>query len=157
MPAGPLSVGRNAVGSRTSASSGGIPTVSAVRWPLQASSPRWRSAGTPIRRWRTLSTTCSTTRPASAGAGGQDADGRAGSRRHLSLDGLTAPTVVIGSSHDRLLPIAASRRIAAMVPNLLDLVEVPGGALRHPGTLAEVNAQLRRLAQAAVDRASLSS
>jgi pimeloyl-ACP methyl ester carboxylesterase len=67
------------------------------------------------------------------------------------------PTVVIGSSHDRLLPIAASRRIAAMVPNLLDLVELPGGHCAILERPAEVNAQLRRLAQAAVERTSLSS
>ena len=45
-------------------------------------------------------------------------------RSHLSLDGLTVPTVVIGSTHDRLLPIASSRRIAASTPNLLEFIEV---------------------------------
>ncbi|MFA5711458.1 alpha/beta fold hydrolase [Mycolicibacterium sp.] len=66
-------------------------------------------------------------------------------KRHISLDGLTVPTLVIGSTHDRLLPIAAQRRIAESVPNLVDLVELPGGhcaILEQPDA---VNQHLRSL------------
>ena len=67
------------------------------------------------------------------------------------------PTLVIGSARDRLLPIASSRRIAAAAPNLVELVELPGGhcaILEHP---AEVNRQLRRLAESVGSPARLSS
>jgi pimeloyl-ACP methyl ester carboxylesterase len=70
-------------------------------------------------------------------------------RRHISLTGLTVPTLVIGSERDRLTPISQSRRIARMAPNLVGLVELPGGhcaMLEHP---AEVNRQLRALAESA--------
>ncbi len=65
--------------------------------------------------------------------------------QHLSLDGLTVPTLVIGSEKDRLLPIVQSRRIAQHVPNLVGLVELSGGhcaILERPG---EVNGHLRDL------------
>lgn len=65
--------------------------------------------------------------------------------RHISLANLAVPTLVIGSTKDRLLPIRASRRIASDAPNLAAFVEVPGGhcaILEHPG---EVNARLRDL------------
>jgi pimeloyl-ACP methyl ester carboxylesterase len=68
---------------------------------------------------------------------------------HISLDGLTVPTLVIGSERDRLLPIGQSRRIAHAAPNLAALVELPGGhcaILEHP---REVNRQLRDLAASA--------
>lgn len=70
-------------------------------------------------------------------------------RRHITLDGLTVPTLVIGSRRDRLLPIASSRRIAEMAPNLVDFVEMPGGhssMLEYP---AEVNGRLRALLESA--------
>lgn len=66
-------------------------------------------------------------------------------RRHIDLDGLTVPALVIGGTGDRLLPIASSRRIAAAVPNLVEFVQLPGGhctMLEHPGA---VNAHLRQL------------
>lgn len=69
--------------------------------------------------------------------------------RHISLTGLTVPTLVIGSRDDRVTPISQSRRIAAAVPNLVELVELPGGhcaMLEHPG---QVNRGLRLLAQSA--------
>ncbi|WP_375485916.1 alpha/beta fold hydrolase [uncultured Mycobacterium sp.] len=68
--------------------------------------------------------------------------------RHISLTGLTVPTLVIGSERDRLTPISQSRRIARSAPNLVGLVELPGGhcaMLEHP---AEVNRQLQTLAAA---------
>jgi len=70
--------------------------------------------------------------------------------RYLDLDGLTVPTLVIGSERDRLTPISQSRRIARAVPNLIELVELPGGhcsMLEHP---REVNRQLRALAESAI-------
>jgi pimeloyl-ACP methyl ester carboxylesterase len=67
--------------------------------------------------------------------------------RDLELDGLTVPTLVIGSERDRLTPITQSRRIARTAPNVVGLVELPGGhcsMLEHP---REVNGQLRTLAE----------
>ena len=67
--------------------------------------------------------------------------------RYLELDGLTVPTLVIGSEGDRLTPISQSRRIARTAPNVVGLVELPGGhcsMLEHP---REVNRQLRALAE----------
>lgn len=66
---------------------------------------------------------------------------------YLSLDGLTVPTLVVGSTRDRLLPMVASRRIADLAPNLTKFVEVAGGhcsILEHP---AVVNRELRDLAE----------
>ena len=66
--------------------------------------------------------------------------------RHIDLSGLTVPTLVIGSSRDRLLPMCQSRKIAKAAPNLVELVEMAGGhcaMLEHPG---EVNRRLRELA-----------
>jgi pimeloyl-ACP methyl ester carboxylesterase len=68
---------------------------------------------------------------------------------HISLDGLTVPTLVIGSEKDRLLPIGQSRKIADAAPNLAALVELPGGHcanLEHPD---EVNRLLRELVASA--------
>ena len=67
--------------------------------------------------------------------------------RYLDLDGLTVPTLVIGSERDRLTPISQSRRIARTAPNVVGLVELPGGhcsMLEHP---REVSSQLRALAE----------
>jgi len=64
---------------------------------------------------------------------------------HIDLTGLTVPTLVIGSTKDRLLPMSQARKIAAAAPNLTELVEIPGGhcaILEHP---AEVNLHLRDL------------
>jgi pimeloyl-ACP methyl ester carboxylesterase len=65
--------------------------------------------------------------------------------QHIDLTGLTVPTLVIGSSRDRLLPMSQSRKIAAAAPNLVKLVELPGGhcgMLEHP---AAVTGYLREL------------
>lgn len=65
--------------------------------------------------------------------------------RHIGLNNLVVPTLVIGSRKDRLLPIGASRRIAADAPNLAAFVELSGG---HCGILErpdEVNQHLRAL------------
>ena len=78
-------------------------------------------------------------------------------REHIDLSGLTVPTLVIGSRKDRLLPMAQSHKIARAAPNLVDLVEMPGGhcaILEHPG---EVNRHLRGLAMAATAAQRISS
>jgi pimeloyl-ACP methyl ester carboxylesterase len=71
---------------------------------------------------------------------------------HIDLRGLTVPTLVIGSVQDRLLPIVASRRIAAHLPNLAGLVELPGGHCAILERPAEVNQQLRDLVDRVADR-----
>ena len=70
--------------------------------------------------------------------------------KHISLRNLVVPTLVIGSEKDRLLPISASRRIAADAPNLTELVELAGGHCAILERPAEVNAQLRALVGAVV-------
>ncbi|OIN80379.1 alpha/beta fold hydrolase [Mycobacterium malmoense] len=77
--------------------------------------------------------------------------------RHLDLDGLTVPTLVIGSERDRLTPIGQSRRIARTAPNVVGLVELPGGhcsMLEQPG---EVSRHLRALAESATHDVRISS
>jgi pimeloyl-ACP methyl ester carboxylesterase len=56
------------------------------------------------------------------------------------------PTLVIGSAQDRLLPINASRRIAADAPNLAAFVELTGGHCAILERPEQVNHQLRALA-----------
>jgi len=65
--------------------------------------------------------------------------------RHIGLDNLTVPTLVIGSAKDRLLPIAASRRIAEHAPNLWSFVELGGGHCAILERPDEVTQQLRAL------------
>ena len=67
--------------------------------------------------------------------------------RHLDLDGLTVPTLVIGSQRDRLTPLSQSRRIARTAPNVVGLVELPGGHCSMLEQPREVNRQLRALAE----------
>lgn len=76
---------------------------------------------------------------------------------HISLQNLTVPTLVIGSRHDRLLPIGASRRIASDAPNLVSFVELPGGhcaILEQPDA---VNRELRALAESVRENRRISS
>jgi pimeloyl-ACP methyl ester carboxylesterase len=68
-------------------------------------------------------------------------------RRHISLAGLTVPTLVIGSERDRLTPLIQSRRIAAAAPNPVGLVVLPGGHCSMLERPAEVNRELRALAE----------
>jgi len=87
-----------------------------------------------------------TTSPAGRGGCGKalvDAMGR----RHISLSGLTVPTLVIGSERDRLTPLIQARRIAAATPNLAGLVVLPGGHCSMLERPAEVNRELRSLAE----------
>jgi pimeloyl-ACP methyl ester carboxylesterase len=67
--------------------------------------------------------------------------------RYLNLDGLTVPTLVIGSKRDRLTPISQARRIAHTAPNVVGLVELPGGHCSMLEQPHEVNRQLRALAE----------
>ncbi|AQT81147.1 alpha/beta hydrolase [Mycolicibacterium litorale] len=77
--------------------------------------------------------------------------------RHIDLTGLTVPTLVIGSTKDRLLPMCQARKIAEAAPNLVELVELPGGhcaILEHP---EDVNGHLRTLAESAAAQRRISS
>jgi pimeloyl-ACP methyl ester carboxylesterase len=67
--------------------------------------------------------------------------------RHLELDGLTVPTLVIGSERDRLTPLSQSRRIAHTAPNVVRLVELPGGHCSMLEQPREVNRHLRALVE----------
>jgi pimeloyl-ACP methyl ester carboxylesterase len=78
-------------------------------------------------------------------------------RRHISLAGLTVPTLVIGSERDRLAPISQSRRIAQSVPNLVGLVELPGGHCAMLERPTDVNRELRVLAEWAAGARRISS
>ena len=76
---------------------------------------------------------------------------------HIDLSGLTVPTLVIGSTSDRLLPMCQARKIAEAAPNLVELVEMPGGhcaLLEHP---EEVNNYLRDLAVSSTRSVRISS
>jgi len=80
-----------------------------------------------------------------------------GHRVHIDLSGLTVPTLVIGSTKDRLLPMSQARKIAEAAPNLVELVEMPGGhcaILEHPGA---VNRHLRGLVNVATAAQRISS
>src|SRR6201997_1134542 len=67
--------------------------------------------------------------------------------RYLQLDGLTVPTLVIGSERDRLTPINQSRRIARTAPHVVGLVELPGGHCSMLEQPHEVNRHLRALVE----------
>jgi pimeloyl-ACP methyl ester carboxylesterase len=75
--------------------------------------------------------------------------------RHLDLAGLTVPTLVIGSERDRLTPISQSRLIARTAPNVVGLVELPGGHCSMLEQPAEVNRQLRALADSVTQDARI--
>jgi pimeloyl-ACP methyl ester carboxylesterase len=72
--------------------------------------------------------------------------------RHLDLAGLTVPTLVIGSQDDRLTPIGQSRRIARTAPNVVGLVELPGGHCSMLEQPDAVNRELRALTESLVCR-----
>jgi pimeloyl-ACP methyl ester carboxylesterase len=78
-------------------------------------------------------------------------------RRHISLTGLTVPTLVIGSERDRLTPLIQSRRIAEAAPNLVGLVVLPGGHCTMLERPADVNRELRVLAESIAGAHRLSS
>jgi pimeloyl-ACP methyl ester carboxylesterase len=68
---------------------------------------------------------------------------------HIGLENLTVPTLVIGSEKDRLLPMVSSRRIAKMVPNLAQFVELSGGHCAIVERPDKVNKHLRMLIETA--------
>ncbi|BBZ45333.1 alpha/beta fold hydrolase [Mycobacterium parmense] len=76
--------------------------------------------------------------------------------RHLDLDGLTVPTLVIGSERDRLTPIGQSRRIARTAPNVVGLVELPGGHCSMLERPHDVSHHLRALAESVADDVRIS-
>ncbi len=140
-----LASGRAVIGTRMVRTFGGVPALRAVERPSRrfvAALAVGRDADPEIADF--VYDLFATTPPAGRGGCARmllDAT----ERNHLCLDGLTVPALVIGSAHDRLLPIASSRRIADAVPNLVEFVELPGGhcaILEHPD---EVNRHLRGL------------
>jgi len=64
---------------------------------------------------------------------------------HIGLTNLKVPTLVIGSTKDRLLPMVSSRHIAKMAPNLASFVELSGGHCAIVERPDEVNKHLRML------------
>ena len=97
------------------------------------------------------------TPPAGRGAWARVLVDELGRRMHIDLSGLTVPTLVIGSTKDRLLPMCRSRKIAESVPNLLDLVEIPGGHCAMLEFPEAVNRQLRSLVDVVVSAQRISS
>jgi pimeloyl-ACP methyl ester carboxylesterase len=68
---------------------------------------------------------------------------------HEAIESLAVPTVVVSGARDRLTPVAHSRRFAAALPRLLELVEVPGAGHMTPvEAAAEVTTALRTIAAA---------
>lgn len=84
------------------------------------------------------------TPPAGRGGCARMLVGSLGSR-YLDLDGLTVPTLVIGSERDRLTPFCQSRVIASTAPNVVGLVELAGGHCSLLEQPAEVTRHLRKL------------
>lgn len=75
---------------------------------------------------------------------------------HIGVGNLVVPTLVIGSAKDRLLPVAASHRIAAHAPNLWSYVETGGGHCSILERPDEVNQQLRALVESVSGAAAVS-
>ena len=97
------------------------------------------------------------TSPAGRGSWARVLVDELGPRVYIDLSGMTVPALVIGSTNDRLLPVCRARKIADAVPDLIELVEMPGGhcaMLEHPG---EVNSHLRSLVNAARSAQRISS
>jgi pimeloyl-ACP methyl ester carboxylesterase len=76
---------------------------------------------------------------------------------HIDLTNLTTPTLVIGSTKDRLLPMVSSRHIARMAPNLASFVELPGGHCAIVERPHEVNKHLRVLIESVTEDQRASS
>ena len=70
---------------------------------------------------------------------------------HIGLKNLTVPTLVIGSTKDRLLPMVSSRHIARMAPNLASFVELSGGHCAIVERPDEVNNHLRMLIESVTE------
>ena len=80
-----------------------------------------------------------------------------GHNDHIDISGLTVPTLVSGSTKDRLLPMSSTRKIAEAAPNLVELVELPGGHSAILEHAADVNGHLRDLVMTAVSAERISS
>jgi pimeloyl-ACP methyl ester carboxylesterase len=76
---------------------------------------------------------------------------------HIGLTNLTVPTLVIGSTKDRLLPMVSSCRIARMAPNLASFVELSGGHCAIVERPDEVNKHLRLLIESVTEDQRASS
>jgi pimeloyl-ACP methyl ester carboxylesterase len=65
-----------------------------------------------------------------------------------ALESLTVPTAIVVGSVDKMTPPPLSHRLADALPELVDLVEVPGAGHMTPiEAPAEVNAVIRRLGE----------
>jgi pimeloyl-ACP methyl ester carboxylesterase len=67
-----------------------------------------------------------------------------------ALDSLTAPTTIVTGAEDKMTPPALAHRLAEALPNLVELVELPGighmAPIEAPG---KVNAAIRKLSEGA--------
>lgn len=70
---------------------------------------------------------------------------------HIGLTNLTVPTLVIGSTKDRLLPMVSSRHIARMAPKLSSFVELSGGHCAIVERPDDVNKHLRMLIESVTE------
>ena len=75
-----------------------------------------------------------------------------GPKEHIDISALSVPTLVIGSTQDRLLPMCQARKIAESAPNLVELVEMPGGHCAILEHAADVNGHLRDLVSMAAPK-----
>ena len=75
-----------------------------------------------------------------------------GPKEHIDISALSVPTLVIGSTQDRLLPMCQARTIAESAPNLVELVEMPGGHCAILEHAADVNGHLRDLVSIAAPK-----
>ncbi|MDT5173129.1 MAG: hypothetical protein QOG37_380 [Mycobacterium sp.] len=131
---------------------GGFPLPGAARIPSQYLVAMMAvGAGTDPRAARLVYELFEETSPAGRGGCARMLIDEVG-QRYLSLDGLTVPTLVIGSERDRLTPISHSRKIAKTAPNVVGLVELPGGHCSMLEQPQAVNQQLRGLAESAMAR-----
>ncbi len=76
---------------------------------------------------------------------------------HIGLSNLTVPTLVIGSTKDRLLPMVSAHHIAKMAPNLASFVELPGGHCAIIERPDDVNKHLRTLIESVTEDQRASS
>ncbi|OBI72329.1 alpha/beta fold hydrolase [Mycobacterium asiaticum] len=131
---------------------GGLPLPALARIPSQHLVAMMAvGAGTDPATARLVYELFEQTSPAGRGGCARMLMAEVGSR-YLNLDGLTVPTLVIGSQRDRLTPISHSRRIARDAPNVIGLVELPGGHCSMLERPAEVSRELRGLAESAMAR-----
>lgn len=70
---------------------------------------------------------------------------------HIGMANLSVPTLVIGSTKDRLLPMVSSRHIARMAPNLASFVELAGGHCAIVERPDDVNKHLRMLIESVTE------